>query len=161
MHGFDGDAPSKPFGNETEFGFSPDGKEVVFSARLAGKTEPWSTNFDIYGVPADGSGQLTNYTEANKAWDTGVVFSPDGKFAAARIMKRPGFEADRWQIVIHDETTGKDRELAPDWDRSAQTLAWSPDWPGRRTARRSTRSPRTSARPGCSRSTSSPERSRP
>ena len=127
MHGFDGDAPSKPFGDESEFTFSPDGKEVVFSARLAGKTEPWSTNFDIYGVPSDGSGQLTNYSAANKAWDSGVVFSPDGRFAAARIMKRPGFEADRWQIVIHDEVTKQDRELAADWDRSADAIAWAPD----------------------------------
>jgi dipeptidyl aminopeptidase/acylaminoacyl peptidase len=127
MHGFDGDAPSKPFGDETEFTFSADSKEVVFSARLAGKTEPWSTNFDIYGVPADGTGQLTNYSEANKAWDSGVVYSPDGKLVAYRSMKRPGFEADRWQIGIHDEVTGKDRELAPDWDRSADAIAWAPD----------------------------------
>ncbi|MFA7264134.1 MAG: S9 family peptidase [Caulobacter sp.] len=127
MHGFDGDTPSKPFGDETEFTFSADGKEVVFSARLAGKTEAWSTNFDIYGAPADGSGQLTNYSEANKAWDTGAVYSPDGRFVAYRSMKRPGFEADRWQIGIHDETTGKDRELAPDWDRSADAIAWAPD----------------------------------
>lgn len=127
MHGFDGDAPSKPFGDETEFGFTPDSKAVWFSARLAGKTEPWSTNFDIYGAPADGSGQLVNYTEANKAWDTGGVHSPDGKTVAYRAMKRPGFEADRWQILLVNEATQEERALAADWDRSADAIAWSPD----------------------------------
>jgi acylaminoacyl-peptidase len=127
MQGFDGDAPSKPFGDESEFTFTADGKAVIFAARLAGKTEPWSTNFDLYGAAADGTRPLVNLTEANKAWDTGLVFSPDGKLGAYRRMKRPGFEADRWQIVIHDETTNTDRELATDWDRSPDSLAWSPD----------------------------------
>jgi dipeptidyl aminopeptidase/acylaminoacyl peptidase len=50
----DGDVPSKPFGDREEFRFSPDGKTVVFSVRIAGKTEAWSTNFDLYTVPATG-----------------------------------------------------------------------------------------------------------
>ena len=54
--GIDGDVPSKPFGDESEYAFSPDGNTVYFDVRIAGKTEPWSTNFDIYSVPADGSG---------------------------------------------------------------------------------------------------------
>ncbi len=53
--GIDGDVPSKPFGDDSEYAFSPDGKTVYFDARIAGKTEPWSTNFDIFSVPADGS----------------------------------------------------------------------------------------------------------
>ena len=48
----DGDVPSKPFGDRDEYRFSPDGKTVVFAARIAGKTEAWSTNFDVYTVPA-------------------------------------------------------------------------------------------------------------
>src|SRR5262249_8587359 len=51
--GLDGDVPSKPFGDDSEFAFSADGKTVYFDVRIAGKTEPWSTNFDIYSVPAD------------------------------------------------------------------------------------------------------------
>ncbi|MBS0589370.1 MAG: PD40 domain-containing protein, partial [Proteobacteria bacterium] len=43
----DGDMPSKPFGGDDEFAFSPDGKTVYFSVRIAGTSEPWSTNFDI------------------------------------------------------------------------------------------------------------------
>jgi hypothetical protein len=50
--GFDGDNPSKPFGDESEFTFTPDGQAIVFSARQAGKSEPWSTNFDLYQTRA-------------------------------------------------------------------------------------------------------------
>jgi dipeptidyl aminopeptidase/acylaminoacyl peptidase len=121
---FDGDVPSKPFGDDSEYSFTADSKAVVFSARLAGKTEPWSTNFDLWQVGVDGKG-LTNLTEANKAWDTGAVFSPDGKTMAYRAMKRPGFEADRWQIKLRDVATGKTRDLAANWDRSVDSLAWS------------------------------------
>jgi dipeptidyl aminopeptidase/acylaminoacyl peptidase len=42
-------------------------------------------------------------------------------------MARPGFEADRFQIVLMDVASGKKRKLAADWDRSAGSLAWSAD----------------------------------
>ncbi|HKU17787.1 MAG TPA: hypothetical protein VJP80_00790, partial [Candidatus Saccharimonadales bacterium] len=77
--GIDGDVPSKPFGDDSEFAFSPDGNTVYFSARIAGNSEPWSTNFDVYKVAADGNATPQNLTEANKAWDAYPVPSPDGK----------------------------------------------------------------------------------
>ena len=126
-HGFDGDTPSKPFGDEGEFTFTPQGDAVVFSARVAGQTEPWSTNFDLFrtnGLTGDG---FTNLTDGNDAWDTGPVFSPDGRTLAYRAMARPGFEADRWQIVLMDVATGAKREVAANWDRSADSLQWSAD----------------------------------
>ena len=125
--GFDGDTPSKPFGDESEFVFTPDGSGVVFSARHAGKSEPWSTNFDLYQVAISAPGQLTNLTAANEAWDTGPVFSPDGKTLAYRAMARPGFEADKYAIFLRDVATGSTRQIAANWDRSADTLQWSAD----------------------------------
>ncbi len=123
--GFDGDVPSKPFGDEGDYTISPDSRTVFFSARLAGKTEPWSTNFDIYSVPVMG-GPLANTTADNKAWDSSPRVSPDGKTLAYLAMKRPGFEADRFGIMLKDEY-GKTRELAPDWDRSVGGIQWAKD----------------------------------
>jgi len=126
-HGFDGNTPSKPFGDEGEFTFTPDGSAVVFSARVAGQTEPWSTNFDLFrtnGLTGEG---FTNLTDDNDAWDTGPVFSPDGRTLAYRAMARPGFEADRWQITLMDVATGAKRQVAANWDRSADSLQWSAD----------------------------------
>ncbi len=122
----DGDVPSKPFGDREEFRFSPDGKTIVFAARIAGKTEAWSTNFDLYTVPAAG-GVPRNLTADNPAWDTKGVFSPDGKTLAYLAMARPGFEADRYQVMLMDVGSGAKRTLAADWDRSAGSLHWRAD----------------------------------
>ncbi|WP_413675542.1 prolyl oligopeptidase family serine peptidase [Massilia cellulosiltytica] len=122
----DGDVPSKPFGDREEFRFSPDGKTVVFSVRIAGKTEAWSTNFDVYTVPATG-GTPRNLTADNNAWDTKAVFSPDGRTLAYLAMARPGFEADRYHIVLLDLATGKKRNVADSWDRSPGSIQWTAD----------------------------------
>ena len=122
-----GDVPSKPFGDTGEFAWSPDGTSFVLSARKSDRNEPWNTNFDLYLVAADGSGSARNLTEANKAWDTGPVFSADGKTLYYRAMKRPGFEADRFALMAMDMATGKARELAPKWDASADGIVLSAD----------------------------------
>lgn len=127
MKGFDGDSPTKPYGGDEDFTITPDSKTVAFSAKVAGKDEAWTTNFDIWSRPLDGSEKLQNLTAANKAWDAAPVFSPDGKWAAYRAMKRPGFEADRFGIMLRDVVSGQERELAPGWDRSADAIAWSRD----------------------------------
>lgn len=125
--GIDGDVPSKPFGGDEEWAFAPDGKTIVFTARIAGQTEAWSTNLDLWQVPVDGSKKPENLTAANPALDTGPLFSPDGSKLYYRAMKRAGFEADRLAVMELDLASKKTREVAPHWDRSADTLAISAD----------------------------------
>jgi dipeptidyl aminopeptidase/acylaminoacyl peptidase len=124
------DVPSRPFGGAEEWAFSPDGRTAVFAARLAGehnREEPWSTNFDLWEVPVDGSRPARNLTAANPAWDTQPVFSPDGKTLAYLRMKRAGYEADRFWIVLRDVASGEEREIAGDWDRSSDGVFFSAD----------------------------------
>ena len=123
----DGDAPSKPFGGADEYTWSPDGTSVVAAIRVAGKGEAWSTNFDLYKIAADGSSAPVNLTAANPAWDTGPVFSADGRTLYYRAMKRPGFEADRFGLMAMDLATKQVREIAPSWDRSADGIVVSKD----------------------------------
>jgi len=125
--GFDADVPSKPFGGAEEIAFSPDGRWLVFTARDAGREEAWSTDFDLYRAPADGSAAPENLTDANRAWDTQPAFSPDGRTLAYLAMTRPGFEADRFRIVLRDWASGSTRVLTEGWDRSPGSLAFSPD----------------------------------
>ncbi|HEY5810064.1 MAG TPA: S9 family peptidase [Povalibacter sp.] len=122
----DADVPSKPFGDASEYAFSPDSSKLVFSARLKGKSEPWSTNFDLYEVALEG-GEPRNLTADNPAWDTGPVFSRDGSQLAYRAMERPGFEADRFHIVIIDLKTGQKRPLTQGWDRSVDSMNFTAD----------------------------------
>ena len=80
MPDMDADTPSKPFGGSEEFTFTPNGRGLVFSARDAGKSEAWSTNFDLYLAVIDGSRKPRNITAENTAWDTVPVFRPDTEY---------------------------------------------------------------------------------
>jgi dipeptidyl aminopeptidase/acylaminoacyl peptidase len=73
----------------------------------------------------NGDGEVLNLTESNLAWDTRPVVSPDGRKLAYLAMARPGFEADRFQIMVRDLKTGKIRPLAENWDRSASSIAFT------------------------------------
>lgn len=126
------DCPSRPFGGLEETAVSPDGKTVVFSARDAGREEAWSTNFDLFEVPADGSG-APRKTTTNPAWDSFPAYSPDGKTLAYLAMRRAGFEADRFDVVLRDLATRKERTIVvrvddtKNGDRSLGGLLWSAD----------------------------------
>ncbi|MCU0285617.1 MAG: S9 family peptidase [Acidobacteria bacterium] len=127
MKDMDADSPVKPFGGSDEFTFTPDSQAIVFTAADNGREESWSTNYDLFLSPIDGSKAPLCLTEKNKARDTSPVFSPDGKTMAYRAMKRPGFEADRYYIILRSWPDGQERVLAENWDFSADALVWSPD----------------------------------
>ena len=127
MKAMDADTPSKPFGGTEEYAFTPDGKGLVFTARDVGRQESWSTNFDLFVAPIDASTPPKNLTKANPAWDSNPVFSPDGKTLAYLAMKRPGYEGDRFRIVLRSWPDGKDRVLTESWDRSPGELVWAAD----------------------------------
>jgi dipeptidyl aminopeptidase/acylaminoacyl peptidase len=130
MPAMDADTPSKPFGGPEEIAFAPDGKSLLFTARDAGRAEAWSTNFDLFEAPVDGSRAPKCLTASNKAWDTTPVFSPDGKTLAYLAMTRPGYEADRFRIILKDWPDGQERVLAEPWDYSPAGLRWSADGTG-------------------------------
>jgi dipeptidyl aminopeptidase/acylaminoacyl peptidase len=121
-----GDVPGKPFGGREDYAFSPDGADVTFSVR-ATAGEAWSTNFDVYVVPADGAALPKNLTSDNKAWDGQPAFSPDGSQLAYVAMDRPGFEADRFHLVLLNLQSGVRRALTQNWDRSINSFAWTRD----------------------------------
>jgi dipeptidyl aminopeptidase/acylaminoacyl peptidase len=125
--GMDADTPSKPFGGPEEIAFTPDSKGLIFTARDVGPEEPWSTDFDLYWVPVDKSIPPKCLTEENKAWDSLPVFSPDGKTLAYLAMARPGYESDRFRVVLMSWPEGKKRIQTETWDRSPSTLCWSAD----------------------------------
>ena len=124
--GWDQDTPTKPWGGQDEWSWSPDGTTLAFASKSS-KGEAWHTNTDIFMVRLDRGGKPKNITEKNKAWDTGPVFSPDGKMLAYLAMDRPGFEADKYHIELYDIKTGKTSAIAKNFDRSVSQIIWSAD----------------------------------
>ena len=120
----DADVPSKPFGGDEEFTFDPQSSRIVFSARVAGREESWSTNFDLYEASVTGKKPLQNLTPDNPAWDTQPVFLRNGDLAWL-AMEHPGFEADRFRIRVRQGN--KVRDVAPKWDRSVAHLGVTRD----------------------------------
>ena len=124
--GLDGDVPAKPFGGAEDYAVSPDGQQVAFSIRAVPVGEPWSTNFDVYLVAA-GGGSPRNLSADNPAWDGQPKFSPDGSTLAYTAMDRPGYESDRFHLVLLNLQSGAKRPLTQNWDRSISSFAWSHD----------------------------------
>jgi dipeptidyl aminopeptidase/acylaminoacyl peptidase len=127
--GLDGDVPSKPFGGDEDYVFSPDGRTLVFSLRVAGRSEPWSTNFDLFEVPVNGTAPPRDLTASNPAWDAQPIFLKNGDLVWL-AQNRPGFEADRYHIMIRSARNGNVRPLTSAWDRSVSKLGATPN--GRR-----------------------------
>jgi len=124
--GITANTPTLPFGGSEDIAFTPDGSAVYFTARLANRTEPGSTNLDIYVSELDGAAP-TLVTRSNPATDTNPVISPDGRFLAWLAMDRPGYEADRLSVRLLDLFNGQTRNLTANTDLSFGGLVWSAD----------------------------------
>jgi len=128
MAGVDGDCPTVPWGGAEDFTVSPDDRWLVYTAKVVeGSEEAWSTDWDLWAVPTDGSQPARCVTAANEAWDAAPAFAPDGSRLAYLAMSRAGYEADRFRVMLMDWPGGEAREVAPGWDRSPSGLVWAPD----------------------------------
>ncbi|KAJ3043957.1 hypothetical protein HDV00_003484 [Rhizophlyctis rosea] len=121
------ETPVAPFGDITNFDFSPDGEEIAFSARVLGNDAAWNTNLDIFVVPTDGSKRPTPVSAKNKGADTYPVYSADGKYLAWLQMETPQYEADKNTIILYDRHSRKSRPILEKWNRSPESLLWDPN----------------------------------
>jgi dipeptidyl aminopeptidase/acylaminoacyl peptidase len=117
---------SETFSGGIDFCFSPDGREIAYTATpLPSREEAWSTNHDIYTVPVHGG--VPKQITTNPAADGFPRYSPDGKYIAYRAQRRSGFEADRWELMLYDCGSGGMRSLTPDFDSHVGPFVWAPD----------------------------------
>ncbi len=108
------------------YDISPDGAQIAVSMNA---TEPpyENTNHDIFLLPTDGSGEMTNITSDNPANDSDPVYSPDGRYILYGRQSDPHFYADRMVMTVYDRQSGSHRELTSDIDLSCQNWFWSSD----------------------------------
>ena len=125
--GEDHDFPGFPWGGSGSYAFSPDGGEIACAAKRVDE-EAISTNYDIFIVDPAG-GAIRRLTDGEGA-DQSPAFSPDGRWLAWRSQETPGFEADRWRLMLRDLETGETRDLTAGFDRWVNEFRWAPD--GRR-----------------------------
>ena len=119
------DVPPGPFGGSEAYSFSPDGKELAYTAKDQGREDAWSTDLNLYTVAVDG-GSPTVITSSNRAADQNPVYSPDGRTILYSAQSRPGFESDRVRLMAYDRASRTSRELLPAWDRNADSYAFAP-----------------------------------
>ena len=122
--GVDADFPPFPWGGSHDYAFSPDGGEICCVSRNA-EVEAISTNTDIFSIDLE-TGERRLMTE-NDAADESPSYSPDGRYLAYRMQRVPGFEADRWRLVLLDRASGERRVVTEDFDRWVMDYCWSPD----------------------------------
>ncbi|MDQ6827913.1 MAG: S9 family peptidase [Gemmatimonadota bacterium] len=120
------DVPPGPFGGSEGYAFSPDGKEIAYSAKDQGRQEAWTTDINVYVVPVAG-GRPNVITSANKGGDQNPVYSADGRYIAYASQAHAGFESDRWRLMLYDRAAGRSHELLPKWDRNADAYIFAPD----------------------------------
>jgi dipeptidyl aminopeptidase/acylaminoacyl peptidase len=117
---------SSTFSAGDEYDFSPDGKELAYTATpVPVNEEAWSTNHDVYTVNLE-TGERKQIT-TNPAADGFPRYSPDGKYIAYRAQSRPGFEADRWQLMLLERKTGTAKSITPNFDTNVDNYVWAAD----------------------------------
>jgi len=142
----DYDAPVFSLGGQDDYAFSPDGQEICYTSNHD-KVEAASTNNDLWTVPvnvgadimsaqsgeagqkayvAEVLAKTKNITADNPASDSTPLYSPDGKYIAYRAQQRPGYESDRFRLMLYDRKTEEKKSLTDDFDGWVGTFVWSP-----------------------------------
>jgi dipeptidyl aminopeptidase/acylaminoacyl peptidase len=121
----DYDAPPFSLGGPTDYAFSPDSRDLAFTSNHD-KVEATSTNADVWIVPVRG-GTAKNITAGNHGYDGSPQYSPDGRYLAYRSQVTPGYESDRFRLMLFDLKTNQAKSISESLDSSIDEFAFSSD----------------------------------
>jgi len=136
----DYDSPVFSLGGQDDYAFSPDGQEICYTSNHD-KNPAASTNNDLWIVPVNAGTshagtaasavqiltQTKSITADNPASDSTPLYSPDGRYIAYRAQQRPGYESDRFRLMLYDRKTGEKRDATEDFDHWVGSFVWAPD----------------------------------
>ncbi|MBI2518013.1 MAG: S9 family peptidase [Opitutae bacterium] len=119
----------RPFtvSGDVEFELSPDGKTLALTVNTTPPPYRDYPNHDVYLVPADGTGAMTNLTAENKGDDTDPVFTPDGRAVLFTRQDIPYYSGEFGKLWRHDFATGKNTPLTESLDYAFESVKFSAD----------------------------------
>jgi dipeptidyl aminopeptidase/acylaminoacyl peptidase len=121
----DFDTPPLDLGGAQDFLFSADGAWFAYVKN----TDPAvavSTNNDVF-LRDLRNGRERNLSADNQGADANPVFSPRGRYLAYLSMRRPGFEADKKDIVLVDLKSGARQNLTAAFPNTIAAFVFTAD----------------------------------
>jgi dipeptidyl aminopeptidase/acylaminoacyl peptidase len=117
-------------GSASELTVHPNGRSVLWIAQPLAE-EAFRTGRDLWVAPLHPPGPA-RLALRHDAGLSAPSFSPDGKQLAVLRQEVPGYESDRWRVVVHASEDGSLRPGAvvtdeDAWDRSPTQLGWLDD----------------------------------
>jgi len=113
--------PTKPFGGDEDYIWSPNSKTVLYvTKQKIGSAYTTSTNTDIFSYNLENK-TTTNLTKGMMGYDTSPAYSSRGVLAWLS-MKRDGYESDKNDIVV--SYRGTKYNLTKGWDGTVAGFQW-------------------------------------
>lgn len=116
------DFPIKPFDGIEQVSWSADGRTIVYAGKKKkGYRYAVTTNSDIFTYNTL-LNTTQNFTKKNKGYDKSPKYSSDGKLAWLS-MNQDGFEADKNDIIVYDDSQLK-TNITADFDLTVSDFCW-------------------------------------
>ena len=120
----DRDVPPFERGDACDVAVSADGKALLFTM-VADPVEAISTDANLFQVPLVG-GEARQLTRG-PGWDGSPRPSPSGKLLAWRSQVRPGYESDKFRLLVGGPSGEEPRDLTAALDASVAEALWTSD----------------------------------
>jgi dipeptidyl aminopeptidase/acylaminoacyl peptidase len=122
----DAETPTFSLGGPLGYAWSPDSKEIAYVTNLDAVPAA-STDNDVYTLRLDETGAQAIQVSTSEGSDDGPAYSPDGKWLAFRSQLRPGYESDRFRLMVFNRAEKTTHEVPSKLDRWVDEFAWAPD----------------------------------
>jgi dipeptidyl aminopeptidase/acylaminoacyl peptidase len=119
------DYPTDPLG--CGCAFSPDSKELAITFKDV-PDEAVSTNSDIFTLDLTNPAAKPVKASTSPGGDMSPAYSPDGKYLAWRSQLRPGYESDRFHLMLYDRAAKTTKGLLPNLDNWIDEFIWESTW---------------------------------